>query len=128
MIHGRKQKGKTRYYELPDHIMDTFEQYIKIRQSLNKNEHFMFVSCSKNTGWTTKGMQRLFRNLKKELGFRVIAYGFRRFVATELNKQGLDKNFIKNHLGHTRITTTERYIESSCILTNPGTKILSKIY
>jgi len=127
VIHGRKQKGRLRYYRFPSWLRDTYEAYENVRSKLRSNEISLFISSSKRTGWTAKGMRGLFRSLSKELGFKVIAYGFRRFVATKLNKEGLSLQDIQNHLGHTRASTTLRYIERSCMLTDKGMKTMSGV-
>ncbi|MFC1647785.1 tyrosine-type recombinase/integrase [Patescibacteria group bacterium] len=117
-IQGRKQKGRTRYYRFPSWLRDSYEVYMDYRARLRDNEIYVFISSSKQGKWTEKGMRGLFRKLSGELGFRVTAYAFRRFVATHLNAKGKDIKDIQQYLGHTRATTTQRYIERSCVLTD----------
>lgn len=124
VIRGKKQKGRNRYYHLPSYLRDSYESYIQRRSLFRENETYLFVSTSKQGAWTQKGMRGLFRALSKELGFKVIAYGFRRYVATKLNTNGLSMKDIGHFLGHSRESTTERYIERSCILTDKGTAIM----
>lgn len=125
MIRGRKQKGRKRFYNLDSAVRDAFEPYAAYRSLSRPNEHMLFVSCSGAGGWTDKGMRGLFRRLSDELGFRVSAYGFRRYVATRLNTKGLEMKDIQNYMGHTRATTTQRYIERSGILTAKGSDAMS---
>lgn len=127
VIRGKKQKGRNRYYRLTSNITSTYEAYITVRQIIGREEPNLFVSCSKRTGWTDKGMRGLFKRLSKELGFKVTAYGIRRYVATKLNSSGVDKADIMNHLGHTRLSTTVRYIERSCCLTDRGVDVIGKL-
>lgn len=124
-IHGRKQKGKARYYNIPSSVRDSYEVYMDYRSKFRSNEPWLFISSSKRTGWTEKGMRGLFRSLTKEVGFRVTAYSFRRYVATKLNSSGLPIQDIMNHLGHTRLTTTYRYIQRSGVLTSKGVDIMA---
>lgn len=119
-IAGRKQKGRIRYYNLDTAVRDAFDSYVVCRSLLRSREHMLFISCSGEGGWTSKGMRGLFRRLSDELGFRVTAYGFRRYVATRLNAKGVEMKDIQNYMGHTRATTTQRYIERSGILTAKG--------
>lgn len=123
-IQGHKQKGKARYYRLPSSIRDSFEMYSKIRRELGRHETSLFLSQSKRTGWTEKGMRNLFKRLSNELGFKITAYSIRRYVPTKLNSAGVAIQDIAEHLGHTRITTTKRYIERSCGLTNKSVNVL----
>ncbi|MBT6069322.1 site-specific integrase [Candidatus Peregrinibacteria bacterium] len=126
IIKGRKQKGRPRYYPCPSWLRDSFETYRDHRAKLRENENFLFISSSKTSKWTEKGMRGLFRRLSEELGFRVTAYGFRRFVATYLNKQGLSLKEIGRHLGHTRESTTRTYIERSCCLTDATSRAMDE--
>lgn len=125
IIRGRKQKGRIRYYMLPSWIKDAFETYVSVRQDLNRNELNLFVSSSKRTGWTDKGMAQLFKKLSKELGFRVNAYSIRRFVATNLYLKGKSLEEIGEYLGHTRASTTKRYIAKQCALTKECGEVMS---
>lgn len=123
-IRGKKQKGRNRYYYLPSYLRDSYESYVQRRSLYRENEPYLFISTSKQGPWTQKGMRGLFRALSKEVGFNVIAYGFRRYVATKLNANGLSMKDIGHFLGHSRASTTERYIERSCALTNKGAAIM----
>lgn len=127
VIHGKKQKGRMRYYRLASAARDTYEMYLSVRQAVGREEPNLFVSQSKRTGWTDKGMRKLFSRLSREVGFKVTAYSIRRYVATKLRAEGVDLHDIKNHLGHTRVTTTQRYIERSCALTDVGTEVMGKL-
>ena len=124
IIRGKKQKGRPRYYRLSSAIRDSYESYKEYRSRLRQNEIYLFISCSKQGRWTEKGMRGLFKRLSQELGFRVIAYGFRRYVATKLNAHGVEMRDIQNYLGHTKATTTQRYIERSCLLTAKGAEVM----
>lgn len=127
ILRGRKQKGRRRYYALPSNIRDSYEMYMKIRQDVGREELNLFVSQSKRTGWTNKGLQGLCKNLSKELGFRVISYGIRRFVATKLYLQGLSLEKIADYLGHTRTSTTKKYIARQCALTKECGEVMTNI-
>lgn len=127
VIKGRKQKGRKRYYRLPTYIRDTLEIYYSVRQDLNREEELLFVSHSKRTGWTGKGLQKLCQRLSQELGFRVNSYAIRRFVATKLNEKHQSLEHIAEYLGHTRTSTTKRYIERSCILTDECSETMGNI-
>ncbi|MFC1656083.1 tyrosine-type recombinase/integrase [Patescibacteria group bacterium] len=126
-IQGRKQKGRIRYYRFPSWLRDSYETYMDYRARLRENEPYVFISSSKQGKWTEKGMRGLFRKLSNELEFRITAYSFRRFVATHLNKEGVDLKDIQQYLGHTRPSTTLRYIERSCVLTDKCGLTMSKI-
>ncbi len=125
-INGAKQKGKPRYYELPSSLRDSYETYMIKRNKSRPDEEMLFVSSSKRTGWTLKGMSALFRKLSNELGFRITAYGFRRYVATSLYEETTDMRHIGDYFGHTRASTTLGYVNSCCARTKPAALIMEK--
>lgn len=127
VIQGCKQKGRVRFYRMPSALRDTYESYNRIKQGLGRAEPYLFCSQSKRTGFGYKGITGLFKRLSKELGFRITAYSVRRFVATQLYLAGVPLKDIQQHMGHTRLSTTLRYVEHTCALTNRGTEEMGKL-
>lgn len=125
---GAKQKGKVRYYRFPSFVRDSYEAYMNYRSELRNDETKVFISSSKRTGWTAKGMRGLMKRLGQELGFRVTAYAFRRYVATTLYKQGVSLQDIQQFLGHSRIITTMKYVERCCALTDSCSNKMAEIF
>jgi integrase len=126
-INGRKQKGKPRYYNLPPKAKDDLKNYLHLKNQMGRwREEKLFISLSKRSGWTEKGLRRFTRALSKKLKFRVQCYGFRRYVATTLFKQTGNINLVSKYLGHTRPQTTYRYIQDSPELNQKGMDIMSK--
>jgi len=123
-LQGRKQKGRKRYYPLCSYVIDSFEAYMDFRSIYRPNEDYLFVSAYKRVPWTYVGIKNLFASLSKELGFRVNSYSFRRYVATKLNSLDMPIENIRDYLGHTRVATTLRYIERSCVLTKDCAKVM----
>lgn len=128
IIKGRKQKGRPRHYRLTSAMRDVYEMYLKVRSDLGREELNLFISQSKRTGWTDKGMRAMFKRLSSELGFKVGAYSIRRYVATRLNGEGVDYQKIGDYLGHTRASTTKKYIERSCSLTEVCGAIMARAF
>lgn len=126
-IQGKKQKGRRRFYPLCSSVIDSFEAYMAFRVIHRPNETYLFASSYKRMAWTYGGMKNLFQKLSKELGFHVNAYSFRRYVATNLNAKEMPAEKIRDYLGHTRVTTTLRYIERSCVLTKDCAEVMAKI-
>jgi site-specific recombinase XerD len=126
VIHGAKQKGKNRYYLLKGYVRDSYERYIKIRNKLRPDEKHLFISSSKRTGWGQKGIRYLFKKLNQDLGFKVTAYAFRRYVATKLYRKGMSLEGIGDYLGHTRTSTTRRYLEDICAWTDESGDIMAE--
>ncbi|MFA5792825.1 MAG: site-specific integrase [Candidatus Gracilibacteria bacterium] len=127
-IHGIKQKGKPRLYALKGYAKDSYLTYINYKKTERPTEKKLFVSMSKRDGWTHQGVNQLMKRLSKELGFRVNCYGFRRSVATSLDEMELSLDEIGGYLGHTRRSTTLRYIQESTKRTMRASDIMNKIY
>lgn len=126
VINGRKQKGRKRYYNLPSWLKDIYHQYMDLRNKVGREEPYLFISMSKRTGWTRKGMSTFYKRLSKQVEIRVSAYAIRRYVATFLYLKGVAIHDIMQHLGHTRLSTTQRYIERSGWLTQRGVDVLGE--
>lgn len=127
IIRGTKTDGRPRPYRFPSWLRDTYEMYLHVRQSLGREEPNLFVSTSKRTGWTRRGLYGLTKRLSKELGFKVTPHPIRRYVATQLDEANLELKDIMRHLGHNRLKTTEKYIQRSHRLTDKGVDILSAV-
>jgi len=124
-LQGKKQKGRKRYYDLCTYVIDSFEAYMDFRSIYRENEDYLFVSAYKRVPWTYVGIKNLFASLSEELGYRVNAYSFRRYVATKLNTLDMPLESIRDYLGHTRVATTLRYIERSCALTKECANVMA---
>jgi site-specific recombinase XerD len=125
VIHGAKQKGKNRYYHLVGYVRDSYERYILIRNKIRPDEEHLFISSSKRTGWGQKGIRYLLKKLRQDLGFNITAYSFRRYVATKLYREGIEPHKISDYLGHTRASTTRRYLEDICAWTDEAGGIMA---
>jgi len=128
VIQGTKNKPRKRYYYMTSNVKDAYIAYMQYRQTLRRTENNLFISQSKRTGWTKRGMQGLFKKLSKELGFTVGLYSTRRYVATKLATSGSSLQEIGDHLGHSRPSTTKRYIQQSGELTRKNVNIMSKLF
>lgn len=125
-IYGAKQKGQKRTYSIKDNgTANAIKHYLKLKEATRSNESKLFISASKRTGWTQKGMQKLFQKISKELGIKVTAYAFRRHVATKLWLTGLQPIEIMDYMGHSRLSTTRKYIEDGPDRTLKGAETMS---
>lgn len=126
-IQGAKQKGYVRPYILSDSVRDAFLTYTNYLEKIGRKDKYLFVSSSKKARWTYKGMCCLFRALSKELGFRVTAYAFRHYVPTVLDEEKMELRSIATYMGHTRISTTLRYIQRKPGQTQEASHVMERI-
>lgn len=127
IIQGAKQKGRIRFYLFPDFVKYSYEAYRHYRIMHPDNCLYLFVSSMKKTKLTEKGVRGFLVKLRKELGFKITTYGFRRYVATTLYTQDMPLKKLQKYMGHTRSSTTECYIERSCALTEEAAAVMGKI-
>jgi len=128
VINGRKQKGRKRYYEVPNFLIHSYQHYMRLRADKERWEKPLFISMSSREGWKMTGLQNFFKKVSKEVGFRITAYGFRRFIASQLSKSGIQRDHLSRYMGHSRFTTTDLYIERECYLTQNGSDLMNAIY
>ena len=84
-----------RYYQCPGFIVDGFKRYMALRTEQQRWEESLFISLSRRgEGLSVSGLQNLFKKLSRELGFRANAYGFRRYVATQLSEKGVARRHV----------------------------------
>lgn len=65
-------------------------------------------------------MRQLCGHVSEKTGFRVTAYMFRRLVATEMFARKITLQNIQHHMGHTRASTTLRYVQASHDMNREG--------
>lgn len=126
-LNGAKQKARIRRFTLPSQLQTSYENYMEYRIKIGRKETPLFISQSKTTGWTRKGMRRLMKNIREETGVQIRPRSFRRYVATQLNLKGVSIEKIGDHLGHRRTSTTKSYIENSAAVTQETTDIMERL-
>ena len=122
-IDGKKQKGRIRYYKCSNGLKDIYRDYMNWHQGMSKK---LFIN-DKGQPMTMSTMGNLYKRMSREVGFKISGHKIRRYVATELDQQGLATSDIMRYLGHSRATTTERYIARSGSLTFKGMKIMTRL-
>lgn len=124
-IDGKKQKGRLRSYPMPRFLIDSYLHYVRQRADVRDHD-WLFIS-RRGAKWTRSGINCFFKKISKEMGFRVNPYSFRRYVATYLDAEGVPLKGIMRHLGHTRVSTTELYIERSGRLTEESSNAMAQL-
>lgn len=123
-VEGAKQKGKIRKYVFPPFLQEMYVKYMRELARLNRTNEYLFVSYKIGKRWTNSGMQKYLRKLSKKSGVKVTVYSIRRYVATHLYEQDVVLDSIRQYLGHSRVTTTLRYIENTSKMTVDQTDVM----
>ncbi len=124
-VDGKKQKGRVRYYPCPKSLRHLYEEFVLLRPKYGSNK---LLVGTDGQAMTRNSLNSLYKRLSKDTGIRISGHRVRRYVATELNRQNVSVPVIMRHLGHTRSSTTERYIKRSGSLTGVSTAILEGLY
>lgn len=120
-VHATKSRSKPRRFTLTGNVLENLQLYLAYRNQFRGDEDItaLFVSGSKKSkAFTRSGLQKLLKKVQGETGVKLTCHAFRRFVATRLYKQGHSLDEIANYLGHSRTSTTKKYIDQTAEINN----------
>ena len=116
-IQGKGHKEKDDYKKIEPIVEEAILDYLKERPEAKKNDP-LFTGTSNNgkgTRITETSLSRIFKTILKENGFdssKYTSHSFRHSSATLLKETGASTIQVQQHLRHSQITTTTKYIHS----------------
>lgn len=84
-----------------------------------------FLGSRRGRAWTYQGVRQVCRHVSEKVGFRFSPYMFRRLVATEMFARKVSLQSIQHHMGHTRTSTTLRYVQAEHEMNREGVGIMA---
>lgn len=111
LIHGKGRKQRLIYISCPQ-TWANLMQWLKIRQQILADTDKVFVNrYGGQLG--IHGIEYIYNSLKKEAGINAIStpHYLRHTFATNLLANGADLRSVQEILGHSSVSTTERYTE-----------------
>ena len=110
----RQGKGnKDRVIPLNQKLIEIYDDYIKERNSLNRNCPYFFVSLRDDIRMSECAIKRLFKKIKAKTGFNVSPHLLRHSFSTLLLQNGVDLFSVSQMLGHSDIKTTTIYLTNT---------------
>ncbi len=108
-IHSGKG-DRDRIVIMPENCIDIVRKYLPMRYEMKTQSKALLVS-RKGTKLDTSTVQRIVRNLAKEAGIskKVTPHVLRHTFATAILRNGGDRRFIQQLLGHASVATTQIY-------------------
>lgn len=83
-----------------------------------------FLGIKKGNTWGYNGLRKFLERVTKSSGVPITAYMLRRHAATELYDQGVEMQEIQHLMGHSRASTTYRYIQARASMNKKSAGIL----
>ncbi|MBC8441468.1 MAG: tyrosine-type recombinase/integrase [Deltaproteobacteria bacterium] len=109
---GKGSKGRIVYFSKDTY--DALIAYIKARKSLRTQGLFLVEKGTcKGKGISVRGIQKRIEYYSKKSRIKVSCHHLRHTMATQLLNAGADLEIIQDLLGHSKITTTQRYCKVS---------------
>ena len=109
---GKGAKGRIVYFSKDTY--DALVAYIKRRRPLRTQGLFLVEKGTcKGKGISVRGIQKRIEYYSKKSRVKVSCHHLRHTMATQLLNAGADLEIIQDLLGHTKITTTQRYCKVS---------------
>ena len=116
-IQGKGHKKKDDFKKIEPIVEEALLDYLSTRPEAKKSEP-LFVGTSNNgkgTRINETSMSRIFKTILKENGFdssKYTSHSFRHTSGTLLLESGASTIQVQNHLRHSQITTTTKYLHS----------------
>jgi site-specific recombinase XerD len=109
---GKGSKGRIVYFSKDTY--DALVAYMKRRKSLKTQGLFLVEKGTyKGKEISVRGIQKRIEYYSKKSGIKVSCHHLRHTMATQLLNAGADLVTIQDLLGHSKITTTQRYCKVS---------------
>jgi len=109
---GKGSKGRIVYFSKDTY--DALVAYIKVRRPLRTQGFFLVEKGTyKGKEISVRGIQKRIEYYSKKSEIKVTCHHLRHTMATQLLNAGADLEIIQDLLGHSKITTTQRYCKVS---------------
>jgi integrase/recombinase XerC len=114
VIKVKGKGGKSRVVPIHPKLENKIDEYLKYRNTmLTKKTDLFFVGESRNGGISIRQMRNIIYKYTSLMGSRLSPHGLRHSFATHILDNGADIRVVQELLGHSSISTTQRYTHTS---------------
>ena len=114
IIVAKGKGGKGRVVYISNDALDALVQYLRVRLSIRTKSLFLVEKGTySGKGISARGIRKRMEYYAGKAKLKVCCHQLRHTMATELLNADADPVTIQDLLGHTRITTTQRYCKVS---------------
>lgn len=106
-------EGKIQFYPLNDSTIETLQKWIEYRKYFEKYPSDALFISYQGERISCKGITKVVdKYFRKALGMHVSPHKIRAGVASILYEETKDIEFVRRAIGHTNVSTTQRYIRT----------------
>lgn len=118
---------KTHVYPLNSEVIDSIQEWLEVRETLNRGSYALFVTYQGNRMTGNSILKMVEECSKKALGYSISPHKLRSGLCSILYQETKDIEFVRRTIGHSNVATTQKYIVTDGNERQIAADIMSKL-